>query len=247
MVSGDISQLDAGGQSIAALTSLNADEIESIDILKDAAAAADLRLARLQRRGDDHDEARRGRPDQRHVQLLHRHPVGRPAAGAVERHGVPGVLQRERRQRRLRRELLRRSRRGRHRERRLAGRGTALGAREQLGAGGQRRQREAGLPGIRQLVRSGRHRAVVRDSAASAAGSTSTSIRPARCRSAPDSPSSGDRNNRVEGDGSGLGIITNAVGESPLVPVVTSSGEYLHPGRWPGVPQSSRHAGFQRS
>ena len=33
-----------------------------------------------------------------------------------------------------------------------------------------------------------------------------------------------DRNNRVEGDGSGLGIITNAVGESPLVPVVTSSG-----------------------
>ena len=40
MVAGDISQLDAGGQSIAALTSLNADEIASIDILKDAAAAA---------------------------------------------------------------------------------------------------------------------------------------------------------------------------------------------------------------
>ena len=33
----------------------------------------------------------------------------------------------------------------------------------------------------------------------------------------------------MEGDGSGLGIITNAVGESPLVPVVTSSGEYSTP------------------
>ncbi|HWB42896.1 MAG TPA: TonB-dependent receptor plug domain-containing protein, partial [Gemmatimonadales bacterium] len=40
MVSGDISQLDAGGQSIAALSSLNLDEVESVDILKDAAAAA---------------------------------------------------------------------------------------------------------------------------------------------------------------------------------------------------------------
>ena len=39
-----------GGQSIAAVTGLSVDDIETIDILKDA-AAGDLRLARLQRRG----------------------------------------------------------------------------------------------------------------------------------------------------------------------------------------------------
>ena len=40
MIAGDISQLDAGGQSIAALSGLNIDEVGSVDILKDAAASA---------------------------------------------------------------------------------------------------------------------------------------------------------------------------------------------------------------
>lgn len=37
---------------------------------------------------------------------------------------------------------------------------------------------------------------------------------------------SGDRNNRVEGDGSDVGIITNTLGETPLVPVTQPSGEF---------------------
>ena len=40
MISGDISQLDAGGQGIAAISGLSLDEVETVDILKDAAAAA---------------------------------------------------------------------------------------------------------------------------------------------------------------------------------------------------------------
>jgi len=40
MISSDISQLDAGGQGIAAISGLSLDEVESVDILKDAAAAA---------------------------------------------------------------------------------------------------------------------------------------------------------------------------------------------------------------
>ncbi|MEO8448937.1 MAG: TonB-dependent receptor [Gemmatimonadota bacterium] len=40
MVSEDISQLDLGGQGVRGITGLSPDEIESIDVLKDAAAAA---------------------------------------------------------------------------------------------------------------------------------------------------------------------------------------------------------------
>ena len=40
MISGDISQLGAGGQGIAAISGLSLDEVENVDILKDAAAAA---------------------------------------------------------------------------------------------------------------------------------------------------------------------------------------------------------------
>jgi TonB-linked SusC/RagA family outer membrane protein len=40
MLRDDFSQLDVGGQDVTAVTGINSDEIESIDILKDAAAAA---------------------------------------------------------------------------------------------------------------------------------------------------------------------------------------------------------------
>lgn len=40
---------------------------------------------------------------------------------------------------------------------------------------------------------------------------------------------SGDRNDRVEGDGSELGIVTNALAESPLVPITLPSGEFSGP------------------
>jgi TonB-linked SusC/RagA family outer membrane protein len=40
MISNDISQLDAGGQGIAAINGLSVDDVERVDILKDAAAAA---------------------------------------------------------------------------------------------------------------------------------------------------------------------------------------------------------------
>ncbi|HEU4474304.1 MAG TPA: TonB-dependent receptor plug domain-containing protein, partial [Gemmatimonadales bacterium] len=40
MISGDISQLGAGGQGVAAISGLSLDEVESVDVLKDAAAAA---------------------------------------------------------------------------------------------------------------------------------------------------------------------------------------------------------------
>ena len=37
---------------------------------------------------------------------------------------------------------------------------------------------------------------------------------------------SGDRNNRIENDGSNVGIITNAVGEAPLLPITQPTGEF---------------------
>ena len=40
MIAGDISQLDAGGQGVAAIAGLSLDEVERVDVLKDAAAAA---------------------------------------------------------------------------------------------------------------------------------------------------------------------------------------------------------------
>ena len=40
---------------------------------------------------------------------------------------------------------------------------------------------------------------------------------------------SSDHNNRVEGDGSGEGIITNVIGEAPITPVRLSDGEFASP------------------
>ena len=40
MIAGNLSQLDVGGQGVAAISSLSLDDVESIDVLKDAAATA---------------------------------------------------------------------------------------------------------------------------------------------------------------------------------------------------------------
>ncbi|HET8834098.1 MAG TPA: TonB-dependent receptor [Gemmatimonadales bacterium] len=40
MIAGDLSQLDVGGQNVAAISTLSLDDVESIDVLKDAAASA---------------------------------------------------------------------------------------------------------------------------------------------------------------------------------------------------------------
>jgi TonB-linked SusC/RagA family outer membrane protein len=40
MISGDISQLDAGGQGVAAISGLSLDDVDRVDVLKDAAATA---------------------------------------------------------------------------------------------------------------------------------------------------------------------------------------------------------------
>ena len=70
MVSGDISQLDAGGQSIAALTTLSTRRGREHRHPEGCRRRRDLRLPRLQRGGDDHHQARHERPDQHHLQLF---------------------------------------------------------------------------------------------------------------------------------------------------------------------------------
>ena len=214
-----------------------------MDILKDAAAAVDLRLAGLQRRRADHHQAGADRAHQRDLQLVRRHPVRRAAAGAAQQHGVPGVLQRERGQRRLRRGLLRRDRRGRQRERRLAGRRAPLGPGQQLGAGGQRRRPSGSPIGSRATGSTRKASSGPPAIGGSAAGSISTSIPAARSplrtglavTRRPQQPGRGRRERRRHHH--------QRHRRSPHCPGRGSTGEFSHPGRRAGVSQPGGAAG----
>ena len=70
------SQLGLGGQDMTAVTGINPDEIETIDVLKDAAAAAIYGSRGSNGVVHDHDQARRAGQDAHHVQRLRRHAVG---------------------------------------------------------------------------------------------------------------------------------------------------------------------------
>ena len=227
IVAGDISQLDAGGQSIAAITSLSADEIESVDILKDAAATAIY--GSRGSNGVVMITTKRGVAGRTNVTF--NSYVGTQSASrrlALLNGRVPGVLQRKRVQRRLGRELLWRNRRGRHR-RTPTGRTDAPSApisSSELAVSGGNERCAYRLSGNwfdqEGIVQTSGYRRV--------GGRFNLDFNPTGTLSLRTGLSvSVDRNNRVEDDGSDFGIITNAVGESPLVPAVQPSGEFSTP------------------
>ena len=228
VVSGDISQLDAGGQSIAALTSLNADEVESVDILKDAAAAAIY--GSRGSNGVVMITTKRGMAGRTNVTF--NSYIGTQSASrrlellsateyleffnesavndgyGEDFYGVVGVAD---------------SANADWQDAVL--RSAPVSSSELAVSGGNEKlaYRVSGNWFNQEgIVRSSGYRRV--------GGRINLDFNPTGTLSLRTGLNvTTDRNNRVEGDGSGLGIITNAVGESPLVPVITSSGEYSTP------------------
>ena len=228
VVSGDISQLDAGGQSIAALTSLNADEVESVDILKDAAAAAIY--GSRGSNGVVMITTKRGMAGRTNVTF--NSYIGTQSASrrlellsateyleffnesavndgyGEDFYGVVGVAD---------------SANADWQDAVL--RSAPVSSSELAVSGGNEKlaYRVSGNWFDQEgIVRSSGYRRV--------GGRINLDFNPTGTLSLRTGLNvTTDRNNRVEGDGSGLGIITNAVGESPLVPVITSSGEYSTP------------------
>ena len=158
MIAGDLSQLDVGGQGVAAISSVSLDDVESVDVLKDAAATAIY-----------------GSRGSNGVVLITT-KRGQTGRTTVNFNSYIGTQSASRRLPLLNAQQYleyfnesaandgygdrppRRARGGRPGQRRLAGRGAALGAGEQRRAGRERRGRAAALPPERHLVRPERHR-----------------------------------------------------------------------------------------
>jgi TonB-dependent SusC/RagA subfamily outer membrane receptor len=100
-------QLGLGGQDITGVTGINPDEIETIDILKDAAAAAIYGSRGSNGVVHDHDRSAAAREVEHHVQRLPRMAVGAGDDSDAQRAAVRRDLQREREERRLRSRRLR--------------------------------------------------------------------------------------------------------------------------------------------
>ena len=158
------------------------------------------------------------RADQRHLQQLHRQPVGLASAAACS--PAQSIRSSSRRAPSTTASTLDRLRHpgpGQRTQRGLAERGASDRPGEQRRAGGERRRRAAALPAGRHLVRPGRHRHPLGLSAARADGSTSTSTPNSRLSLSTSLAlrgahrPAGERRQRK-------GIITNAFGESPLDP-----------------------------
>jgi TonB-linked SusC/RagA family outer membrane protein len=225
MVSGDISQLDAGGQSIAALSGLNIDEVESVDILKDAAAAAIY-----------------GSRGSNGVVLI---TTKRGAAGRtnVTFNSFVGTQSAARQL-----ELLNSTEYLEFFNESASTDGYGenyygeIGVADSVNADWQAAVlRSAPVSSSELAVSGGNERLAYRVSGswfdqegivrASAyrrlGGRVNLDFNPSGTLSLRTGLAiSGERNNRVEGDGSDVGIITNAVGEAPTVPVRLPSGEF---------------------
>ncbi len=225
MISGDVSQLDAGGQSIAALSGLSLDEVESVDVLKDAAAAAIY-----------------GSRGSNGVVLIttKRGQAGRTNVTFNSYIGTQSAA------RRL--ELLNSSEYIEFFNESALNDGYgedyygALGVADSVNADWQDAVlRSAPISSSELAVSGGDQRLAYRISGTwfdqdgivrssgyrRLGGRINLDFNPSGTLSLRTGLAiSGDRNHRVEGDGSGTGIITNAVGEAPTVPVRLASGDY---------------------
>jgi TonB-linked SusC/RagA family outer membrane protein len=225
MISGDISQLDAGGQSIAALSGLNIDEVGSVDILKDAAAAAIY-----------------GSRGSNGVVLIttKRGAVGRTNVTFNSFVGTQSAA------RRL--ELLNSTEYLEFFNESASNDGYGenyygeIGVADSVSADWQEAVlRSAPVSSSELAVSGGDQRLAYRISGnwfdqegivrASGyrriGGRVNLDFNPSGTLSLRTGLAiSGERNNRVENDGSDVGIITNAIGEAPTVPVRQSSGEF---------------------
>jgi TonB-linked SusC/RagA family outer membrane protein len=228
MIAGDISQLDAGGQSIAALTNLSSDEVESIDILKDAAAASIY--GSRGSNGVVMITTKRGMAGRTNV-TFNSYFGTQSAARRLELmssseyleffnesalndgygenyYGEPGVAD---------------SVDADWQEAIL--RSAPISSSELAVSGGSERlayRLSGNWFNQEGIVRTSGYRRV--------GGRFNLDFNPTgRLSLKTGIAVSVDRNNRVEGDGSGVGIITNAVGESPMIPAVASTGEFTTP------------------
>jgi TonB-linked SusC/RagA family outer membrane protein len=225
MISGDISQLDAGGQSVAAISGLSLDEVESVDILKDAAAAAIY-----------------GSRGSNGVVLIttKRGAVGRTNVTFNSYVGTQSAA------RRL--ELLNSTEYLEFFNESASNDGYGenyygeIGVADSVNADWQDAVlRSAPISSSELAVSGGDERLAYRISGTwfdqegivrssgyrRIGGRVNLDFNPTGTLSLRTGLAiSGDRNNRVEGDGSGVGIITNAIGEAPLVPVQLPSGDF---------------------
>ena len=228
LVSGDISQLDAGGQSIAALTTLNSDEVESMDILKDAAAASIYGS-----RGSNGVvliTTKRGVSGRTNV-TFNSYIGTQSAARRVELLNATEYL-----------EFFNESASNDGYGENFYG---EIGVADSANADWQDAVlRTAPISSSELAVSGGTDKLAYRVSGnwfdqegivrASAyrriGGRVNLDFNPSGTLSLRTGLSfTGDRNNRVENDGSDVGIITNAIGESPLVPVVRSDNQFSTP------------------
>jgi TonB-linked SusC/RagA family outer membrane protein len=225
MISGDVSQLDAGGQSIAAISGLSLDEVERVDVLKDAAAAAIY-----------------GSRGSNGVVLITT-KRGTPGRTSVTFNSFVGTQSPSRRLELLNSteylEFFNESAVNDGYEENYYGeigvadtvssdwqdavlRSAPISSSELAASGGDDRLRyrvSGSWFDQEGIVRSSGYRRV--------GGRVNLDFNPSGTLSLRTGLAiTGDRNNRVENDGSDVGIITNAVGEAPLVPVRLPSGDF---------------------
>jgi TonB-linked SusC/RagA family outer membrane protein len=228
IVSGDISQIGAGGQSIAALTSLNSDEIASIDILKDAASSAIY--GSRGSNGVVMITTKRGMAGRTNV-TLNSFVGTQSASRRLELLNSTEYL-----------ELFNESAFNDGYGENYYG---EIGVADSVNADWQDAVlRSAPISSTELAVSGGSEKfayrlsgnwfdqeGIVRASGyRRIGGRMNLDFNPTGTLSLRTGLAvSVDNNDRVEGDGSGLGIITNALGESPLVPVSLPSGEFSTP------------------
>ena len=228
MVAGDLSQLGLGGQGIAAISTLSLDDVESVDVLKDAAATAIY--GSRGSNGVVMITTKRGAPgrttvnfnsylgtqsasrrlpllnSQQYLEFFNESAVN--DGYGEDYYGVAGVDD-------------------------LAAtdwqdgilRSAPVSNAELAVSGGDERLRYR-LSGTwfdqNGIIRESGYRRL--------GGRLNLDFNPASRLSFSTSLSfSGDRDNRVENDGSEKGIVTNAVGDSPLIPIRDSTGAFTGP------------------
>jgi TonB-linked SusC/RagA family outer membrane protein len=228
MVAGNLSQLDVGGQGVAAISGLSLDDVESVDVLKDAAAAAIYGsrgsngvVLITTKRGQagrtsvsfnsylGTQSASRRLPllnSQQYLEFFNESAVN--DGYGEDYYGVAGVDDQANAD--WQNGVLRSA--------------PVSNAELAVSGGDERlRYRLSGTwfdqNGI--VIQSGYRRAGARlnldfNPASTLSFSTSLAF-------------SGDRDDRVENDGSDKGIITNAVGDSPMIPIRDSTGAYTSP------------------
>jgi TonB-linked SusC/RagA family outer membrane protein len=225
LIASDISQLDAGGQGIAAISALNLDEVDRVDILKDAAAASIYGS-----RGSNGVvliTTKRGAQGRTNV-TFNSYVGTQSPARRLELLSSREYL-----------EFFNESATNDGYEPNLYGvigvddtvnsdwqdavlRSAPVSSSELAVSGGdQRLQYRVSGNWFDQegIVRSSGYRRI--------GGRVNLDFNPSGALSLRTGLSvSGERNNRVEGDGSDLGIITNAIGEAPTIPVRNGTGDF---------------------